>query len=127
MSRQRFVQLLIAAVIAISLRFLNARRNQSADTAGLPVFPGLAADLGSVTAVSLRKGGATPTVTLHKSGDVWTVAERADYPADLGKLRKLLLSLATRRSSRKRPPIRSASPVSASTSPPPTPAASRSP
>ena len=94
MSRQRFVQLLIAAVIAISIAlFLNARRNQSADTAGLPVFPGLAADLGAVTAVSLQKGGATPSVTLHKSGDIWTVAERADYPADLSKLRKLLLSL----------------------------------
>lgn len=94
MSRQRFVQLLIAAVVAISIAlFLNARRNQSAETAGLPVFPGLAADLGSVTAVSLQKGSATPSVTLHKSGDVWTVAERADYPADIGKLRKLLLSL----------------------------------
>ena len=94
MSRQRFVQLLIAAVVAISIAlFLNARRNQSAETAGLPVFPGLAADLGAVTAVSLQKGGATPSVTLHKSGDIWTVAERADYPADLSKLRKLLLSL----------------------------------
>jgi hypothetical protein len=57
------------------------------------VFPGLAADLSAVTAVSLQKDSATPSVTLHKSGDVWTVAERADYPADLGKLRKLLMSL----------------------------------
>jgi len=94
MSRQRFVQLLLAAVVAISIAlFMNARRNQSAETAGLPVFPGLAADLGSATTVSLQKGSATPSVTLHKSGDIWTVAERADYPADLNKLRKLLLSL----------------------------------
>ncbi len=94
MSRQRFVQLLIAAVIAISVALLlNARRNQTAETAGLPVFPGLAGELNSVTAVSLQKGGATPSVTLHKSGDAWAVAERADYPADLAKLRKLLMSL----------------------------------
>lgn len=94
MSRQRFVQLLIAAVIAISVALLlNARRNQTAETAGLPVFPGLAGELNSVTAVSLQKGGATPSVTLHKSGDAWAVTERADYPADLTKLRKLLMSL----------------------------------
>ena len=94
MTRQRFMQLLIVAVVAISIAlFLNARRNQSADTAGLPVFPGLAEDLNAVSAVSLQKGSATPSVTLHKSGDVWTVAERADYPADVGKLRKLLMSL----------------------------------
>ena len=94
MTRQRFLQLLIVAVVAISIAlFLNARRNQSADTTGLPVFPGLAADLNAVSAVSLQKGSATPSVTLHKSGDVWTVAERADYPADVGKLRKLLMSL----------------------------------
>jgi hypothetical protein len=95
MTRQRFLQLLIVAVVAISIAlFLNARRNQSADTAGLPVFPGLADDLNAVTAVSLQKGSATPNVTLHKNGDVWTVAERADYPADVGKLRKLLMSLS---------------------------------
>ena len=94
MTRQRFLQLLIVAVVAMSIAlFLNARRNQSADTTGLPVFPGLAADLNAVTAVSLQKGSATPSVTLHKNGDVWTVAERADYPADVGKLRKLLMSL----------------------------------
>jgi hypothetical protein len=95
MTRQRFLQLLIVAVVAISLALLlNARRNQSADTAGLPIFPGLAADLNAVTAVSLQKGSATPNVTLHKTGEVWTVAERADYPADVGKLRKLLMSLS---------------------------------
>jgi uncharacterized protein DUF4340 len=94
MSRQRFLQLLVAAVIAISIALvLNARRNQTVQTAGLPVFPGLAGELNSVTAVSLQKGSATASVTLHKSGDIWTVAERADYPADLGKLRQLLISL----------------------------------
>jgi len=94
MTRQRFLQLLIVAVVAISIALLlNARRNQSADTTGLPVFPGLADDLNAVSGVSLQKASATPSVTLHKSGDVWTVAERADYPADVSKLRRLLVSL----------------------------------
>lgn len=94
MSRQRFVQLVIAAVVALSIALLlNARRNETAATAGLPVFPGLAGELSSVSAVSLRKDSPTPGVMLHKTGNVWTVAERADYPADLSKLRKLLMSL----------------------------------
>ncbi len=42
--------------------------------------------------MSIKKGGAS-AITLHKSGEQWTVAERADYPADVSKLRKLLLAL----------------------------------
>jgi hypothetical protein len=49
--------------------------------------------LNSVTSLSVLKGSGTPTVTVHKQGDEWTVAERANYPADVSKLRKLLLSL----------------------------------
>jgi hypothetical protein len=40
------------------------------------------------------KGSATPSVTVHKQGEQWTVAERANYPADVSKLRRLLLSLS---------------------------------
>ena len=31
---------------------------------------------------------------MHRAGDQWTVAQRADYPADASKVHKLLLSLA---------------------------------
>jgi hypothetical protein len=48
-----------------------------------------------VTSLSVRRGGATPTaVTVHEQAGRWTVAERADYPADVSKLRKLLLALS---------------------------------
>jgi Domain of unknown function (DUF4340) len=47
-----------------------------------------------VTSLSVLKGSATPSVTVHKQGDAWTVAERANYPADVPKLRRLLLSLS---------------------------------
>jgi len=32
-------------------------------------------------------------LTVHKAGNQWSVSERASYPADVVKLRKLLLSL----------------------------------
>jgi len=94
MSRQRFALLLIAALVVISgAMYLSAQRNASHDTQGVALLPSLAKDLNAVTAVIVRKGSATPSLTLHNTGNQWSVAERADYPADVAKLRKLLLSL----------------------------------
>jgi hypothetical protein len=42
----------------------------------------------------VRRGRAIPTVTVHQQSGRWTVAELGDYPADVSKLRKLLLALS---------------------------------
>ena len=97
MSRRRFVLLAIAALLAISLALLFAtRRNASHDLQGAPLLPTLGADLNAVTRVSIGRGG-TPTTTLEKSAAGWTVKERDGYPADVGKLRKLLTALGEAR------------------------------
>jgi hypothetical protein len=57
-------------------------------------LPALAGEVNTVTSLSVLKGSATPTVTVRKQGEQWTVAERGDYPADLPKVRKLLLALS---------------------------------
>jgi hypothetical protein len=94
MSRQRLVALLIAAVAALSAAlYLSTQRNAAREVHGLPLMPSLASELNSVTSLSVLKGSPTPSVTIHKQGDEWTVAERANYPADVSKLRNLLLSL----------------------------------
>lgn len=94
MSRQRFGLLLIGALLVISAAlYMSTRRNPSHETQGAPLLPTLAAEMNTLTAVSVTKGSATPALTVHKTGEHWTVAERADYPADVGKLRKLLLAL----------------------------------
>ncbi len=94
MSRQRFIMLLVAALVAISAAlYLSTQRNLARDVHGTPLLPSLASELNSVTSLSVLKGGATPVVTVHRQGEQWTVAERADYPADVPKLRKLLLAL----------------------------------
>jgi hypothetical protein len=95
MSRQTFVALIVAAVLAISAAlYLNAQRNLPRDVHGTALLPSLAGELDSVTALSVRRGSATPTLTVHQQGGHWTVAERGDYPADVSKIRKLLLSLS---------------------------------
>ena len=94
MSRGRLIALGIAAFLAIAgALLLSTQRNLPRDPHGSSFLPSLAAELNTVTSVSVRKGSPTPTVTVHKQGEQWTVAERADYPADVLKLRKLLQSL----------------------------------
>jgi hypothetical protein len=94
MSRQRLVSLVIIALLALGgASYLAGRRNSSSDTHGALLFPTLAAQVNSVTEVAVMKGSPSPVLSVHKQGEQWTVAERANYPADLAKLRRLLLSL----------------------------------
>jgi hypothetical protein len=98
MSRQRFIGLLIAALVAISgALYLSSQRNLTRDSHGMPLLPSLEGELNTVTELTVRKGSATPAVTLHRQGEQWTVAERANYPADVSKLRRLLLALSDAR------------------------------
>jgi Domain of unknown function (DUF4340) len=94
MNRGRLGVLIVAAVLVISIALVwTTRRNASQETHDALLFPNLAGELATVSSVDVRKGSATPTVSLHKKGEQWMVAQRGDYPADVSKLRKLLLSL----------------------------------
>jgi hypothetical protein len=95
MSRQRFFVLLVAALAAICVAlYTSSRRNVDSGSRGVNLLPSLTQELNSVTELSVTKGSKTPAVTVHKQGEQWTVAERGNYPADVAKLRKLLLALS---------------------------------
>ncbi|HEY0799783.1 MAG TPA: DUF4340 domain-containing protein [Steroidobacteraceae bacterium] len=95
MTRQRFIVLMVAALVAISAAlYLSTQRNLPRDPRGSAFLPSLASEVNTVTSLSVLKGSTTPTVTVRKQGEQWTVAERGDYPADVPKLRKLLLALS---------------------------------
>jgi hypothetical protein len=95
MSRQRFISLVIAALLAISgALYLSTQRNLPRDSRGVALLPYLAGELNTVSTLSIRKGGAAPAVTVRLQDGRWTVAQRGDYPADVPKLRKLLLALS---------------------------------
>ena len=94
MSRQRLVALVVIALLALGgASYFAGRRNGSAQTQGALLFPTLAAQLNSVAELTVLKGSSSPAVSVHRQGEQWTVAERGNYPADTGKLRRLLLSL----------------------------------
>jgi uncharacterized protein DUF4340 len=96
MNRARFTALAVAALIVLAAAlYLGSRRNAGEPGAlGTVLLPQLAGELGTVSEIELQKGTPAPGVTLHRAGDGWTVAQRADYPADGSKVKKLLLSLA---------------------------------
>jgi hypothetical protein len=93
MSARRALWLLVAgiAVIAFAI-WLSSRRHLERDlVAGELVLPGLEPQVNALTSVSLRRGDDTHT-TLRKEPHGWQVVER-DWPADLSKVRKLILDL----------------------------------
>ncbi len=95
MTHRHFGSLLIGALaVILGALYLNANRNpHPPEVHGLALLPTLAGELDTVTALTVRKGGAAPVVSVHKVAGQWAVAERGDYPADVAKLRKLLLAL----------------------------------
>ena len=92
----RFLLLLSASLVAIiGAMYLSSLRHLDRDPRGQSLLPGLDAQLDDVAEIRLRKAGPAATVTMHRATTGrWTVQERGDYPADLSKIRKLLLELA---------------------------------
>ena len=93
MTARRVAWLLVAGalVIAFAIWLSSLRHLERATLGGDPVLPGLGRGVNTVTQVSLRRGDETHA-TLSKQGTEWIVTERG-WPADRGKVRKLLLDL----------------------------------
>lgn len=83
------------AAAAVALAVLGQRQSTPpAGPAGEPVLPGLADALDELTRVTLVAAGGEPVVTLERSRQTWTVAERDDRAADIGRLRAALVALS---------------------------------
>jgi hypothetical protein len=92
-SARRVGWLLAAGLVVIAFAiWLSSRRHLERDmVVGALVLPGLEQTVNTVTTVTLRRGDGTQA-TLQKDGGTWRVSERS-WPADVGKVRKLLLDL----------------------------------
>jgi hypothetical protein len=92
----RRVSLLFAiGIVVIALAaWLSGRSQTGQDSiAGTAVLPGLQGSINDITQIRIVKADKTQT-TLERKATDWIVAERG-YPADSGKLRKLLLDLGS--------------------------------
>ncbi len=95
MSARRVTLLFAIGLVIIALAaWVSGRGPSDGDSiAGTTVLPGLESSLNAVTEVRITKADHSQT-TLDRKATDWLVGERG-YPADSGKLRKLLLDLGS--------------------------------
>lgn len=96
MTLRRVLILLAVALAAIlGSMYLSSQRHLDRDPQGGTLLPGLEAGLDAVTGIEFRKGSEKPLTVLHRTAPgAWVVSQRADYPADAAKVRRLLFALA---------------------------------
>lgn len=93
MNARRLLWLAVGALAVAALAVVLTRSPRSeVGRVGEKVLAGLEGNLNAVTELRFAKGDGE-RVTLRKGATDWRVAER-DYPADAGRIRKLLLDLA---------------------------------
>ena len=97
MTARRVMLLAAVGIAVIALAVWVSSRGQTGEdsVAGTRVLPGLERSLNEVTEVRITKAGGV-RATLDRRATDWIVGERG-YPADSGKLRKLLLDLGSLR------------------------------
>jgi hypothetical protein len=84
----------IGIVVIASAVWMSSRSQTGKDSiAGTRVLPGLESSVNDITEVRITKADGTQA-TLDRKATDWMVAQRG-YPADSGKLRKLLLDLGS--------------------------------
>jgi hypothetical protein len=95
MTARRVSVLFGIGLFIIALAAWVSSRNPSGEDSivGTAVLPGLEGSLNDITRIRITKAGGT-RATLDRQAGGWVVAERG-YPADSGKLRKLLLDLGS--------------------------------
>ncbi|HKU15650.1 MAG TPA: DUF4340 domain-containing protein [Steroidobacteraceae bacterium] len=94
-SRRLLILGAVAIVAIVAGVWLAGREGSSGASAGNDaLYPGLKEQLNAIDAVRIYKAGDARVVDLARKNDVWTVSERNGYPADDGKVRKLLIAIA---------------------------------
>lgn len=84
---------LIVGVLMASALFLERSPQGGADAGG-PWLGDLEANLSAIDTVTVSKAGPEVLATLKKTDSGWVVAERDNYPANLGQLRSVLSEMA---------------------------------
>lgn len=95
MNSRSFLILVTAVMILVALLYsqpddLQQRQQQL-------ILPGLSAALNDVERVTVVGAGNVPIATLERGERYWTLAERAGYRADVGRIRRNLIALGDAR------------------------------
>jgi hypothetical protein len=94
--QRRGVMLLLSAtalmVVLAAIALATGGTPTSQVGGGEPALPVLAAKLDAVASVEVRRAGLD--LTFVRDGDNWLTAQKSNYPADAGKVRRMVLALA---------------------------------
>ena len=80
--------LVVLAIVAIA----TGDRGVSRAAPGERALPALAAKLGDVASVGVKRSSLS--LTFVRDGESWLVAEKGNYPAAAGKVRQIVLAMA---------------------------------
>jgi len=95
--RALYILLGVAALLAAAVLLLRVAERSATAPGAMPLLPGFETHANEIDSIRIATGTDDHTVTLHRDGDRWVVSERNDYPADIGKLRQLVVALAEAR------------------------------
>ena len=95
----RHIRILAAVAVAlVGLVFvLDIADDSDEPAAGALLLPAFASAADGLSAIKVKGSGDEAAVTLGKQDQKWVVSNLHNYPADLGKLRALVLALAEAR------------------------------
>jgi hypothetical protein len=96
-NRRTLVGLLAALAILAVVAAVVLRGERPAGRDQDLLLPGLKNQLNSVQRIVVTGPGNAPIAILERGADTWTVLERNNYPADVGRIRRNLLALAEAR------------------------------
>lgn len=96
---RKTVRVLAAIVVGLVLALLVLERTDDDDavTDVRPLLPEFKSRANDVMRVVISWPVDEEEITIRRAGDSWVVAARDDYPADVGKLRQLMIALADAR------------------------------
>ncbi|HEU4617005.1 MAG TPA: DUF4340 domain-containing protein [Gammaproteobacteria bacterium] len=95
MSSRALIGLAAALVVLIGLAVFAHRGTAPTELGNGALFlPSLEKKLNDVDRVEVVRGGKEPVATLIRKQNNWVVQEKDSYPADIGKVRAVLLDLA---------------------------------
>ncbi len=93
----RNLKALVAIVIGLLLLLVVLDNNVDRDDAGRALLPGFDAHANDVTSIRIAAASEQEPVTLSREAGRFVVTTRGGYPADIGKLRALVIALADAR------------------------------
>ena len=91
----RYLAVAVIVLVAI-LVTTELTDNGDSSSTGRLLFPELKARINDISTLAISDDDEAST-TIQRTGDGWTVAERDGYPADVGKIRQVLLAIADAR------------------------------